>query len=380
MQDAKLQNLRQLLVSTRRRWTILQMLEFAGLGLLTASFVLAPMLIVLAWKDQSAAEISYSILICSAFLGFLWGLLKRPSNLQTALLIDRQRDLAELFSSAWLMAFIPSPGTSGEGQGGGRAPNIDPYPNPPPAYRGREECESLNEVLLALADVRAKTFQRSSIRLHHLGARAWLLIALMLAINIALIVMASNRASTKARLLAEASNNSRQSTQLDDEPLVDLALNNPARPIMPKDPDDPNASHIGELNSQKSPEGDNHQIGEGTNRKTENARPDGGGTGVATTHQPTVSHPGTEEHPERPDQTSTNHGKTSTGSGVADANSSPQHQSNHPDASARVASPQAPESPWQSPSWHTDVSKAQLAVSRGQVPPAYRDLLSAYFR
>ena len=36
-------------------------------------------------------------------------------------------------------SLIPSPGTPGEGQGGGRAPNTDRLPNPSPEYRGREK-------------------------------------------------------------------------------------------------------------------------------------------------------------------------------------------------------------------------------------------------
>src|SRR6185437_6488468 len=241
MSDERLRNLRQLLASTRRRWTILQMLEFAGLGLLAASLVLVPVLIGLAWKGDSAATFSFIILICSLFLGLFWGFLKRPSNVLTALLIDRQCNLAELFSSAWLLAHLPSSGTPGEGQGGGRAPVLDPHPSPPPQCREREieGLPILNESLFSLADIRAKAIQRSSVRLHHLNARSWLLITLMLALNLALIAMASNRATTKDRLLADSSNPSHQSTQSIDEPLVNLGLNNPAHAVMPKDPDDP---------------------------------------------------------------------------------------------------------------------------------------------
>ena len=380
MSDERLRNLRQLLASTRRRWTILRMLEFAGLALLTASLVLMPILIGLAWKGDSAATFSFIILICSLFLGLFWGFLKRPSNVLTALLIDRQCNLAELFSSAWLLAILPSPGTPGEGQGGGRAPVLDPHPNPPPEYREREKkpLPILNESLLSLAEIRAKAIQRSSIRLHRLSARTWLLVTLMLALNLALIAMASNRATTKDRLLADSSNPSHQSTQSIDEPLVNLAMSSPAHAVMPKDPDDPNASHIGESNSQKPPKEDDHQNGEGTDHKTDNGRSDGGGNGIATTHEPTSSHPRGGEQPERSNRTSTGDGKTATGSGVESADTSSQHQSGP--ANVRVASPQAPDSPWQSPSWRSDVSKAQLALSHGEVPPSYRDLLAAYFR
>jgi len=380
MSDERLRNLRQLLASTRRRWTILQMLEFGGVALLTASLVLMPILIGLAWKGDSAATFSFIILIFSLFLGLFWGFLKRPSNVLTALLIDRQCNLAELFSSAWLLAILPSPGTPGEGQGGGRAPVLDPHPNPPPEYREREKkpLPILNESLLSLAEIRAKAIQRSSIRLHRLSARTWLLVTLMLALNLALIAMASNRATTKDRLLADSSNPSHQSTQSIDEPLVNLGLNNPAHAVMPKDPDDPNASHIGESNSQKPPKENDHQNGEGTHHKMDNARADGGGNGIATTHEPTSSQPRVEEQPERSNRTSTGDGKTATGSGVESADTSSQHQSGP--ANVRVASPQAPDSPWQSPSWRSDVSKAQLALSHGEVPPSYRDLLAAYFR
>jgi len=384
MSDERLRNLRQLLASTRRRWTILQMLEFAGLGLLAACLVLAPILIGLACNSDSAATFSFIILICSLFLGLFWGFLKRPSNVLTALLIDRQCNLAELFSSAWLLAILPSPGTPGEGQGGGHAPVLDPHRSPPPEYRGREKKQqnaagkSMNESLLYLADIRAKAIQRSSIRLHRLSARTWLLVTLMLALNLALIAMASNRATTKDRLLADSSNPSHQSTQSIDEPLVNLAMSSPARAVMPKDPDDPNASHIGESNSQKPPKENDHQNGEGTDHKTDNARSDGGGNGIATTHEPTSSHPRRGEQPEQSNRTSTGDGKTATGSGVESADTSSQHQSGP--ANVRVASPQAPDSPWQSPSWRSDVSRAQLALSHGEVPPSYRDLLAAYFR
>lgn len=386
MSDERLRNLRQLLTSTRRRWTILQMVEFAAMGLLTTSLVLAPILIGLAWTGDSAASFSFIILICSLILGLFWGFLKRPSNVLTALLIDRQCDLAELFSSAWILALIPSPGTPGEGQGGGRAPVLDPLPSPPPEYRGREKTQQiaagkgLNDSLLSLADIRAKAIQRSSIRLHRLSARTWLLVTLMLALNLALIAMASNRTATKNQLLADSSNLSHQSTQSIDEPLVNLALSSPAHAVMPKDPDDPNASHITESNSQKPPKEDNHQTGNGTGQNADNARADGGGNGIATTHEPTSSHPRPGEQPEQSNRNSTGNGKTATGSGVADTNTSSQHQSDPADANAHVASPQAPDSPWQSTSWRSDVSKAQLALSHGQVPPSYRDLLSAYFQ
>ena len=358
------------------------MVEFAGLGLLTASLVLAPILIGLAWTGDSAASFFFIILICSLILGLFWGFLKRPSNALTALLIDRQCNLAELFSSAWLISLIPSSGTPGEGQGGCQAPHPDPLPSPPPEYREREKkpLPILNEALLSLAEIQAKSIQRSSIRLHRLGARIWLLITLMLALNLALIAMASNRAATKNQLLADRSNSSRQLTRPMDEPLVNLAMSSPAHAVMPKDPDDPNASHIGESNTQKPLKEDNHQTGEGTDHKPDSARTEGGNTGIATTHEPSSSHPRAQEQPEQSNHPKTGDGKTATGSGFADMSSSPQHQSDHADATARAASPQLPDSPWQSPSWRADVSKAQLAVSHGQVPPAYHDLLAAYFR
>src|SRR6185437_13482195 len=273
------------------------------------------------------------------------------------------------------------PGTPGEGQGGGRAPIPDPHPSPPPDYRGREtdRLPILNDSLLSLANIRAKAIQRSSIRLHRLNARAWLLITFMLAMNLALISMTSNGASTKARLLADISNNSRPSNQSMDEPLVDLALSTPAHSVMPKDPDDPNASHIGESNSQKPSKEEDHQTSEGANSKTDNERTSGVGTGIATTSEPTPSHPQADQQPEPSNRAATGDGKTATGSGVASTNASPQHQSNHADTNARVASLQAPDSPWQSPSWQSDVSKAQLAVSHDEVPPPYHDLLLAYF-
>ena len=390
MSDERLRNLRQLIASTHRRWTILQMLEFAGLALLTTSLVLAPILIGLAWKGDSAATFSFIILICSLILGLFRGFFKRPSNVLTALLIDRQCNLAELFSSAWLMAksvgaspILPSPGTPGEGQGGGRPLNVDPHPSPPPGGPGggeKQQKTAGNESLLSLADIQAKAIRPSSIRLHRLNARTWLLITLMLALNLALVAMASNRATTKDRLLADRLNSSHQSTQSINEPLVDLALSSPARAVVPKDPDDPNASHIGESNSQKPSTENNRQAAEGTDHKTDHARADGGGNGIATTHEPTSSHPRAGEQPEQSNRTPTSDGKTVTGPGFADANLSPQHQSDHPDAKARMASLQASDSPWQSSSWHTDVSKAQLALSRGQVPPSYRDLLAGYFR
>ena len=91
---------RAFLCAVRRRWIAWRAVEAAGIGLLAGALcatLLAPMLI---WRGSQAHTLVAALLVLGASLGLVGSLMRRPALLATAIEIDRQLNLHDLFGTA----------------------------------------------------------------------------------------------------------------------------------------------------------------------------------------------------------------------------------------------------------------------------------------
>lgn len=173
--------LNQLLSRARRRWTVWRIVESSALGAGGGAIVANLILPILIWQGQPGGEAMGTLLIVGAIVGFCWGILRRPTLLQTAELIDKQLQLHDLFSSTILQqttadtAFMAS--------------------------------------VFAVAGERSRSIHPNELILRRLGTQMWGGIGLSTAIAITLTLLSGQPGETRADVEAVAPRNETLQTQ-----------------------------------------------------------------------------------------------------------------------------------------------------------------------
>lgn len=337
--------------AVHRRLVLARLLERIGIAVLLSSGLALVIAIVLLWHAHAAMLEVVASMITGVFAGCIWAIARRPSRLQAALEADRQLNLDDLLSSAWIVG------------------------------RRQAPPDHWLSSLLAQADDRCAHASPSAVKLRRLGARSWGGIALAVALVLTFAsfgpVPAPNQSAEAHRPVVATrigfSDRAEQSV-LDRSPAADH------RPILLPDPDDANASTLGQ-NTAPAPskaKAGAVDVPDSSDHASAASPDDGHGAGSARTKPPTAPTPTQGQQSATASQSNHNTGEATAGTGAPGA----QTLRDDTTATGTVAgltpsTNSAP--PWKSANWPTDVDRARRALDAGQIPAAYRDLVRTYF-
>jgi hypothetical protein len=287
--------------------------------------------------------LSALMMAIGAIVGLVASLLRRPKIIDAAVEADRQLDLADLLATA--LQFENSPAK-----------------------------ESFEEAVLLLANDRAANLQPRSVVLHRMGIRAWSGVGLAGALVLTVAMFTANPIDTEAATSPFFSPTASNKAQQDQQHAI--ATNdspNARRPNISADhpggEDDPLP---GTGNTDATTKTSSAQ-----NTNTQTTNPNGAGTGSGqSAFKPDKSNPlsnGVNS------SRTNNNGKAASGVGnSSDNNNGVSGNSSSTSAGNSSKSPRAPA--WKSDSWPAAQQAADNAISAGQIPPAYHDLVREYFK
>jgi hypothetical protein len=309
--------------------------------------------IYLLWHNSPPANVMEVIIFAGFIVGIIGGVIRRPRPLEAALLADHQLNLAELFSSVWL--------------------SQQAHPS---------ERHPWSALLLADASFRCRSINTSSLRFRRFGASLWgaTILAFVLAVTV-LLLGPTRPPHPGAHELALAAGSSTTPTNTIEA--GGKFLTPDERPILPGDPDDPQASKFGQNNPPTADHSPKDSATDATpDLHSQNVVGDTGhgGGSARTDGRPPVA-PETPNHPTGPGEVAShNNGKAGTGDGAGTTDAFPSSD-NHANGGLRSAGSkgESPAPPWQSSDWAAKVEQAHQAVDSGQIPAIYRDLVQKYF-
>lgn len=348
-----LADLTRLVRSVHRRQIWVRSAERIGLGVAAGcAAALAPTIVLLLHHRSPILWVEVS-LIGGVLAGIAWSILRVADPLQAAIAIDRQLDLAELLSSAWLLQSTVAAD--------------EPWRN----------------AILTQAAQRSRSISASSVKVSHLPRRAWGGIALCLGLLFTLCCFAPGARQRQA--LSHGPNYAMTSSAENESnrPLLDLSA--PLeRPVLLADPDDPNASRLGqnESASPADPKSTSGSADDSSNRTQTASKTPGIGSGSARTDAPREQGGNLSERPAVAPSEHRTQGGAGHPAGGAGASASAGPAGNDVAAGGAVTggSPRQQETPpWKSPTWPATVKRTQRALATGTIPPAYRDLVREYF-
>jgi hypothetical protein len=341
----------------QRRMVFMRILERIGVALFLASAAALLLLALLYWYARPTSPAVVASLLAGLIGGLIWGLIRPPTLLQAALIADDQLNTADLLSTACLCRR-----------------NHPDAPNP------------WLQQIFAEADRRCRALSPRSITVHRLSGRVWG--AVVLAVS--LVVIVNGLAPLSAKQQADAPANRPGDLALEpgrraDRSAPEMFVSADNRPILLGDPEDADASRFGQNAAVRPPaantnpaSSDNPDLSSHTDIS---ANEPGPGHGSARTHPP-----GSPDKPPAPvanagpGSPSTEPGaKPAAGAGSANGNTTPGEAASSAHAAASGSSSPVPPPPWTSDQWPADVRRAQSAVTAGQIPSQYRDLVRGYF-
>jgi len=325
-----------------RRLVVLRLLEWAGMGF-AAGCAAALLLVILLRNSATSPLIVAAIMMgIGAGIGLIATLLRRPKMMDAAVEADRQLDLADLLATAWQLESSPS-------------------------------TESFEGAVLMIANDRAERLQPREVMLHRLGVRAWGGIGLAGALVLTLAIFVANPIDTEAATSAFLSPNG-SAKQRDQKNVATASDTTGRRPNI-------SADHPGGENDPLPGAGKttdataNAARGQGTD--TQNSNPNGAGSGSGqSTSTPDKSNP---LNPGVNSSRTNNNGKAAAGVGnSSDNGNGASGNSARTSAGNSGKSPSAPA--WKGDGWSAAQQAADNAISTGQIPPAYHELVREYFK
>ncbi len=336
-------HLHRFIQRVHRRLLLLRILEGLGLGMLTASILGLGAMPLLAWRGQSPMPLLMWLLPAGGLVGMTWSMLRQPRTTAVAALADRQLDLADLLSTAWMM----------------RKRTDDPFV----------------DAVLACANDRCQTLAPSSVMLRRLGSRSWGGIGL--ATSLVLIL---------GLLIGEPSESSAYGGQVDSE-LRPRAAND-SRRVPPGHDVNLTAGRAGhsQVIAADQPGADDRNLdpgarsmaGEGGTGRADVtdivANPQGAGGGSA--RSPNAG----DVDPLRPGPTEagrTGDGQEGGGTGAAARN--PSSRGGNTGQSAGGGDRGIATEPWRGDGWHAAVESAGAAMRDGRIPSRYHQMVREYF-
>jgi hypothetical protein len=268
---------------------------------------------------------------------------------------DHQLDLSELLSCAWLIQSSAS------------------------------QQDAWRASILAQANHRARQITLGELSLHRLGPRAWggIVLATALTIVLGLFDPGFNSAQNRSGTFA-ASGDAADLHRADTRPLLDLGAAAPIRPVVLADPDDPNASKLGQNTQPDStPEKSGSSSAPDSPGKSQRGSVNpGAGSGSARTDPAArQSNAAVSERPEVAvaHDTAPRPGvDAASGTGASSGQSTPGDDLGISGVVGTIDKPEPP-APWHASTWPARMQGARDALAAGRVPTAYSDLVRGYF-
>jgi hypothetical protein len=340
------------------RYIVWRLLERTGLGLLGGSIVGPGLIPLVLWADKPALPIVFATLCFGSGLGLLWGLVCRPTRLDSAMQADGQLGLQDLLGTA-LSLQSPNPGPWGA-------------------------------AILAIANARCEQLRPRAVLLNRISARAWGGIGLSAAgaLTLALFFGAppdSRAAATRSEVSTSTTTPLVSPADAEDRPLIAMTPSAPPAAAEHEDPDGRSVSRStpsrpGEQNQPPAVQHDSSSP-----RANSTASP-GSGSGLSQSNKQSVT-----AAPPRAADTANEPHAEHAGAGVAKQTSGTNDGSGQPDAQlhsgaagaggtvTRAARGSRLTPPWKTDAWPADVQRANEALDSGQVPSAYQEMVRRYF-
>jgi hypothetical protein len=327
-----------------RRLVVLRLLEWSGLGFAAGCATSLISILVLRNQSDSTFLIAAMQMAFGMVVGFIAALLRRPRMIEAAVEADRQLELADLLATAWQLETNP-------------------------------HRESFEEAVLLIANGKAAHLQPRSVVLHRLSVRAWSGIGLAGALVLTVAILTANPIDTEAASspfgVQNASNKARQDQKTsarNSEPSArrPTAISNDH----PGGEDDPlpGAGKTTDTTTNAT---------RGQNSDVQASNPNGAGASAgksaATADQSNPVSAGVNSS-----RFNTN-GNSASGVGNSSENANAA-RGNNSSTSAGNSSKSQSAPAWKSDSWPAARQAADAAISAGQVPPAYHDLVREYFK
>jgi hypothetical protein len=327
-----------------RRLVLLRLLEWAGIGFAIACASSLLCIAFLRNRNESPLMLAAILAVAGAAVGFIGALLRRPRIIDAAVEADRQLNLADLLATAWQLEKSPT-------------------------------SQSFESAVLLIANQRAATLQPRSVVLHRLGIRAWSGIGLAGALVLTVAIFSANPIDSEASSSPFFAQNTADKKPSSANSVANNSSTAHRPPAIAQD-------HPGSDDDQALPgAGKTTDVATNSNQAQNNAiqssNSDGTGTGAGqSASNPQKSNPlttGTNS------SRANNTGVASSGVGISGENgNSSAGNSTSTSAGNSAKSPNAPA--WKSDSWPTAQQAADSAISSGQIPPAYHDLVREYFK
>jgi hypothetical protein len=326
------------------RLVLVRLVEWAGIGFAIACGLALPLIPLLRNRSDSPLMLAAIMMAIGAVIGLIAAALRGPRIIDAAVEADRQLDLADLLATAWHL-------------------------------EQRASSDEFEQTVLLLAEQQASALRPASVILNRLGMRAWGGIGLAGALVLTVAILSANPLDTQAAFspLPQASANKNKPDQRQSSKTSQNASTPRPTAIGPDHPrgqDDPlpSAGKTTEI-ANKTPAGQNSG--------SQMSNPNGTGTGAGQSQ--------TSSNNKTPDPTGTNASRTNnTGpaaSGVgASTKTANTTSGNNTSTAAGASDKSSPIPAWQSDSWPQSRDAANAAITNGQIPAAYHDLVREYFK
>ncbi len=327
-----------------RRLVVLRLLECAGIGFAVGCAVSLLSLLILRSHTENPLTLSAIVMGVGVAVGFIGTLLRRPQMLDAAVEADRQLDLADLLATAWQL-------------------------------EKNSSAESFESAVLLIANQRAATLQPRSVVLHRLGVRAWSGIGLAGALVLTVAIFSANPIDTEASSSPFLSNSAADKRASAKNSGGGNQLSSDHHPAAIAS-DHPDAEDTALPGAGKTEDIAGNSA-RGQNGDVQNSNADGGGTGAGqTASKPNKANALT---------SGTNSARTNkTGdafSGVGISNDNGNGTTGNSASTSAGNSGKSSDAPaWKSDSWPAAGQAADSAISNGQIPPAYHELVREYFK
>jgi hypothetical protein len=325
----------QFLEKVHRRFIALRLLEHTALGLLAGCAAGLPLVIIAIWRPVSAVPLAGGATVLGALAGLIYGLLHRPTLVDTAGESDRQLFTSDLLTTALSMRR-----------------SVDPWAG----------------AVLATANRWARTAEPSSVLLNRLGARAWGGIGLATALLAVLTLLPAYASPIQAADHAPVETRAGESAK---QPAFASSANR--RRTMPgQQPEDlrPSRETVDQSSTRPS-----HTAGAVGDKPNSNSASDPA-QGRGESHTVTRSQNGPAPSEPTLARNTSPDGRSADGAGQSARSAVPGNFSRS--QSTGVAPALAP-APWKSTQWAQQAEQALHAADSGQLPGTYRDVIHGYF-
>ena len=318
--------------------------EAAGLGLFCGAVLGLLLVPILLWRGEPALQLVGWLLGASAVVGLAWALLRRPIVLDAAIEADRQLDLADLLSSAWL------------------------------THRHTGENDQFASALISMADERAKLLVPAAVILNRLGVRAWGGIVLTTALLITLGLISANPIESQASVGATRQKPMLAVTPSSERlPGIHGSSNSPPRATSIDHPMGTDESRNSQTSTEAGAAKNAAAKPQANNQATSNGTGGGAGRTPIDAKSAALNAGGSNAVPP-----SAKNGSPAGGTGAASARGT--GRSDGSGSGIGNMQKESPPPPWASDGWPAAQAAAESAVRSGEVPAAYHDLVRDYFK